>query len=143
MNIYFAGSIRGGRQDAELYQQLIQYLGKYGKVLTEHVGDPTLVVEGEDISDREIYARDLNWLKQCQVLVAEITTPSFGVGYEVATAEHLDLRILLLYRAQFAKQPSAMASGNPRTPVRTYRDIVQAYQHVDDFFQGGPSETDF
>ncbi len=136
MNIYFAGSIRGGRQDAELYQQLIQYLGKYGKVLTEHVGDPTLAVEGEDLSDREIYARDLNWLEQCQALVAEITTPSFGVGYEVAKAEHFGLRILLLYRMQFTKQPSAMASGNPGTPVRTYWDIVQAYHHVDDFFLG-------
>lgn len=35
--IYFAASIRGGRDDVALYSELIKHLGKYGKVLTEHL----------------------------------------------------------------------------------------------------------
>jgi len=38
MKIYFCGSIRAGRQDAELYGRLIEQLKAYGPVLTEHVG---------------------------------------------------------------------------------------------------------
>lgn len=35
--IYFAGSIRGGRVDAALYQRIIQYINKTDVVLTEHI----------------------------------------------------------------------------------------------------------
>ena len=41
-NIYFAGSIRGGRQDVELYLRIVQQLKIYGHVFTEHVADPDL-----------------------------------------------------------------------------------------------------
>ena len=39
LNIYFGGSISGGRNDAALYAEIIKYLEKFGKVLTEHVGN--------------------------------------------------------------------------------------------------------
>ena len=42
MKIYFAGSIRGGRGDAEIYAQIIEFLQGYGEVLTEHIGDTSL-----------------------------------------------------------------------------------------------------
>ncbi|MEZ4526596.1 MAG: hypothetical protein R2941_11810 [Desulfobacterales bacterium] len=42
MKIYFAGSIRGGRDDVEIYRKLIAFLKSFGQVLTEHVGDTGL-----------------------------------------------------------------------------------------------------
>ena len=54
MKIYFSGSIRGGRQDAELYNQLIEEIKKYGDVLTEHVGSSEI---SEEPSDQEILTR--------------------------------------------------------------------------------------
>lgn len=36
--IYFAGSIRGGRDYADLYQRMIHHIQKTDKVLTEHIG---------------------------------------------------------------------------------------------------------
>jgi hypothetical protein len=33
--IYFAGSIRGGREDAALYQRIIQYINKTDVVLKQ------------------------------------------------------------------------------------------------------------
>ena len=47
MKIYFAGAIRGGRNDASRYFQIIKYIGYYGEVLTEHVGSPELRGIGE------------------------------------------------------------------------------------------------
>ena len=49
MKIYFAGSIRGGREEEETYLKLIEHLATYGQVLTEHVGK-----KGIDISEEEI-----------------------------------------------------------------------------------------
>lgn len=46
LKIYFAGSIRGGRQDVQLYARIIRVLQQYGTVLTEHVADPSLEKSG-------------------------------------------------------------------------------------------------
>jgi hypothetical protein len=85
--IYFAGSIRGGRADVPLYSALIERLTSYGDVMTEHVGDYKLSGAGQShLDDRSIHDRDLRWLRKSDVLVAEVTRPSLGVGYELATA---------------------------------------------------------
>ena len=47
MKIYFSGSIRGGRDDAKIYHQIITYLKNFGEVLTEHIGDSSLDSSGE------------------------------------------------------------------------------------------------
>ena len=47
MKIYFAGSIRGGRDDQELYSAMIEELQTYGEVLTEHIGSSDLGNQGE------------------------------------------------------------------------------------------------
>ena len=82
MKVYFAGSIRGGRQDAELYRKVIAALKEKHQVLTEHVGDLSLSTV-EDKGDTAIYEQDTAWLRDCDVVVAECTQMSLGVGYEL------------------------------------------------------------
>lgn len=45
--IYFAASIRGGRDDLPLYQSLIKHCASRGKVLTEHIGQASIEAMGE------------------------------------------------------------------------------------------------
>ena len=107
MKIYFAGSIRGGRGDADIYSQIISFLSNYGKVLTEHVGKNKLTEIGEfQIDDRSIHDRDLNWLKEADIVVAEVTNPSLGVGYEIGRAIDLNKKIkrpFWLHKTQLRK----------------------------------------
>ena len=87
MKIYFAGSIRGGRDDADLYLEIIKYLKNFGEVLTEHVGDNLITSSGESsINDIGIHNRDMDWLISSDIIVAEVTNPSLGVGYEIGRA---------------------------------------------------------
>ncbi len=112
MKIYFAGSIRGGREDSVLYQQIIEYLKTFGEVLTEHVGDPNLTSLGDDGStDKYIHDRDLEWLLNSDVLVAEVTTVSMGVGYEIGRAVESGKKVLCLFRPELGKNLSAMIAG--------------------------------
>ena len=46
MDIYFAGSIRAGREDVDLYLGIIKHLQNYGHVLTEHVADKSISIMG-------------------------------------------------------------------------------------------------
>jgi len=136
MKIYFAGSIRGGREDKKLYLQLIQHLAKYGQVLTEHVGDQKLSDFGEDSqSDDWIYNRDISWVQECDILIAEVSTPSLGVGYEIGKTEDMNKKILCLYKDQPDKRLSAMISGNPNVKIARYETLKDALTLIDNFFK--------
>ena len=127
MKIYFAGSIRAGREDQEIYQQLIRALQDLGPVLTEHVGSPELTDSGDDgPSDAEIYRRDMRWLDESDVVVAEVTVPSLGMGYEIGRAEMLGKPVICLFRQQPGRRLSAMISGNPKLEVREYETVEEA-----------------
>ncbi len=136
MKIYFAGAIRGGREDQARYQALIQYLTTVGEVLTEHVGQADLAAGGEKgLSDRAIYLRDQQWLEQADVVIAEVSTPSLGVGYEIGYAGSLEKKILCLFWAQAPRKLSAMISGNPTLQVAAYTDLTEAQSIIQNFLQ--------
>ncbi len=127
MKIYFAGSIRAGREDQEVYQQLIRGLLELGPVLTEHVGSPELTDAGDDgPSDAEIYRRDMGWLDEADAVVAEVTVPSLGVGYEIGRAEMLGKPVICLFRPGQGRRLSAMISGHPAMAVESYETVEEA-----------------
>jgi nucleoside 2-deoxyribosyltransferase len=134
MKIYFAGAIRGGREDAALYYEMIQYLQSFGAVLTEHVGDMGLTQEGNDgPDDPAIHDRDMAWLKSCDLIVAEVTLPSLGVGYELGWACALNKPILCLFRPENGKRLSAMIAGSNGIVTAGYSDIDQAKEIIRQF----------
>ena len=134
MKIYFAGSIRGGRQDVDIYHQIIKYLGNFGTVLTEHLGDKSLSNLGEDKKDSAfIYERDMDWIRESDVVVVEATQPSLGVGYEIGSSEGKK-PILCLYRPQSDRSLSAMIRGNKNLNVYDYKDIEEVKIIIKDYF---------
>jgi len=134
--IYFAGSISGGRNDIELYQALIRHLDLYGTVLTEHIGNQNMTNLGEDtIADREIYQRDIAWICEADVVIAEVSTPSLGVGYEISKAEELSKPVLCLYRDRENHRLSAMVAGNPKLTIARYTRLEDAIKTIDAFFE--------
>ncbi len=134
MKIYFAGSIRGGREDADLYLRIINYLKMFGEVLTEHVGSPALTSLGDDgPTDKFIHNRDLKWLQISDVLVAEVTCVSMGVGYEIGRAVEAGKAVLCLFRPASAKNLSAMISGCSDLELVNYETLEEAQKAIDSF----------
>ena len=134
MKIYFAGSIRGGREDATLYLQIIEYLKTFGEVLTEHIGDPGLTSAGDDgPTDIYIHNRDLNWLQSSDVLIAEVTTISMGVGYEIGRAVESGKKVLCLFRPDSGKNLSAMISGCEDLKLINYGNFEEAKNAIKKF----------
>ena len=133
---YFAGSIRGGRVDADLYRRMIEFLKQNGTVLTEHVGSKKLnLMEQGRSRDAMIYEQDTAWLKECDMVIAECTCPSLGVGYELAYAEHLGKPCHIFYdRTKI--QLSAMLTGDPYFQIHPYaneEEIFTTLKGVIDF----------
>src|SRR5260370_34097172 len=133
MKIYFSGSVSGGREDVALYLQIILQLKEHGLVLTEHIGDARLDARGEPgLSDVEIHDRDLACLRQADCLVAEVTTPSFGVGYEIGKATEWGKSVLCLFRTENRIVLSPMIAG---AVVREYRNVGELKEIFDEFFK--------
>jgi 2'-deoxynucleoside 5'-phosphate N-hydrolase len=114
MVIYFAGSITGGRGDVAHYREVVAALEAdghrvlAGAVAAEHIGP-----SGEPLTPCDIFERDVGWLSEADVLVAEVSTPSLGVGYEIATMRYKVRRpVIALYRLAFTARCSAMVSGD-------------------------------
>ena len=127
MNIYFACSITGGREFEPVYRLIRAALLSDGHVVpTAHLADSNVKMFEGQVDPREIFERDTAWIRGCQVLVAEVSTPSHGVGYEVGYALSLGKPVLCLFREG---QPiSKMLSGNshPGFTIKDYRDPEEA-----------------
>ena len=134
--VYFSASVRGGREELALYQEWIRRLKTKSRVLTDFLGDGDLEKrEAETVSDREIYARDMTLLEECDLLIAECTAPSLGVGYEIAAAEALGKPVVLLMRKNAPRRLSAMLSGNPRFPLILYEGVAEGWEVLQKYME--------
>lgn len=126
MNIYFACSITGGRAFQPVYEAITRALLSDGhEIPTAHLAEVGVVAEEKVIAPLAVYARDVAWIRDAQALIAEVSVPSHGVGYEIAFALGLGKPVLCLY--QQGRSVSKMISGNPDPNLRIY-----VYETVED-----------
>jgi nucleoside 2-deoxyribosyltransferase len=128
--IYFAGSIRGGREDASLYHRVIAHIQETDTVLTEHVGDLSRSVLEGGSKDIAIYEQDTSWLRESDLVIAECTRPSLGVGYELAYAEKYKKPVYIFYRHK-ETQLSAMLKGDAYFHISSYETEEELMKMID------------
>ncbi len=137
MNLYFAAAIRAGRELQPVYAALVRALQAAGHaVLTEHVASGTIFADEAGQTDAQIFAQDIAYLDRVDALVAEVTIPSLGVGYEIAYALHVrNIPVVCLYRQETSL--SAMLTGNPhpRLTLLPYADLPGALAALDGFLK--------
>lgn len=132
MNIYFACSITGGREFEAVYRQIVAALEADGHIIpTSHLAKAE-ALEGERVlTPRDVYERDVNWIRACDALIAEVSVPSHGVGYEIAFALQIGKPTLCL--SQQGRKVSKMLTGNPDLQVKTYDTVEESIQTARDF----------
>ncbi len=136
MNIYFACSITGGREFEDVYQDLTAALLADGhEVPTAHLAASSVVELEAVVSPVDVYRRDVDWIRNADALIAEVSVPSHGVGYEIGYALSAGKRVLCLSKA--GRKLSKMVSGNPdpKLQVRTYKDNQEAIEFVREFIE--------
>ena len=134
MKIYFACAIAGGRDHAHFYPEFVTHLKNHGQVLTEIFSNNDIFELDAKLNDQDILHRDLKWLNESDIIVAEVSTPSLGVGFEIATALNKGKKVLCLFKNQKGRKLSAMIAGNRDIHIIRYNDIDEVKQKIDDFF---------
>jgi 2'-deoxynucleoside 5'-phosphate N-hydrolase len=132
MKVYFAGSIMGGRENLPIYMHIVEFLKALGhEVPSEHVARPRVLDEESILTPQQVYERDVAWIRISAAVIAEVSTPSLGVGYEIATALHLGLPVLCLHQAELSI--SKLISGNRSIKVSAYADLSELDRHIQEF----------
>jgi hypothetical protein len=119
MKVFFSGSIRGGRGLLSVYHYLCAFIESEGhEVLSGHVADPQLEYMESSMTEQEIFARDMGLLEHSSCLIAEVSIPSTGVGYEICSAVQADIPVLCMYRS--GSHVSSMILGNRDVVLQEY-----------------------
>ena len=135
MNIYFSGSIYGGRQKLDSYKKLVQKLAKFGTVLDPEVADDDVLVQEESSSDNDIFESLVDRLSQADLVFAEVTVPSLGVGYELGYADSHNKRIICVYDKAITPKITTMLRGNNRLKIIPYTDINEIINNLENILK--------
>lgn len=122
MKIFFAGSIRGGRSMLTEYMQIVRLIKNLGHtVVSEHVAYAGLEKAEAKLTEEEIFKSDIKFIDECDCLVADVTMPSIGVGYEICYAISKGKRVVCIYKE--GANVSAMVLGNGRVTNMQYAEV--------------------
>ena len=127
MTIYLACTVRGDRGAVAGLRALVAALESAGHtILTKHLLEDNVEGAESALTERAVYERDIAWLEACDLLIADASGSSFGVGFEVGyvlgRSDRTDQRVVLLYRADRRDRISRLIIGNahPRCTVVPY-----------------------
>ncbi|MBI5934949.1 MAG: nucleoside 2-deoxyribosyltransferase [Chloroflexi bacterium] len=134
MNVYFACSITGGRAYEAVYQAITRALTSDGIVIpTAHLAETGVVDEEKIIEPRVVFERDVNWIRGAQALIAEVSAPSHGVGYEIGLALELGKPVLCLHEQRRAVSKMITGNPHPKLSVKAYETPEQAVELAREF----------
>jgi nucleoside 2-deoxyribosyltransferase len=130
MKIYFGVTVAGDRSAIDTARKVVQLLEQLGhEVLTRHLVDDNAWESDRSISARDVYRRDMAWLEQCELFIAEVSGSSFGLGFETGfLLGATNKRVVLLYRREVEQRISLLISGNAHenctlVPYATFEDV--------------------
>ncbi len=133
MKVYFACSIRSGG-DTSRYLEIIEAIKATGaELLSEVFVHDAINFGGSPLPTDQIYARDTKMIEEADMVIAEVTHPSLGVGYELAYAEKLNKPVLCLFNKDSKTRLSAMIEGNSYNRIVYYTDITTPARDIANF----------
>jgi len=134
LNIYFSCSLTGGRGDQAVYERLVDFLLESGHVVpTAHLARSDVMNLERVVVPEDIYRRDIAWIEACEAVVAEVSTPSHGVGYEIAVALGLRKPVLCCYQQNVVVSKMITGNHSDGLKVEAYVDADHAVAIVEKF----------
>lgn len=130
MNIYFCGSMTFDHSKADDYKEMINRLENYGHVLNKFVGDKQV----HDLDAKDVFLRDTSNLNKADILVADVSVVSMGVGFEIGYFVNKNKPMLILYDKN-KPLPSASVRGISNSKLVGYASITDALNSVDEFMK--------
>jgi nucleoside 2-deoxyribosyltransferase len=134
MDLYFSCSLTGGRQDQPAYAAMVGHLQAHGhRVLTAHLASEAVLTADGELSPEGVFERDTAWLRACDAVIAEVSTPSHGVGFEIAYALERGRPVLCLAREGVRVSKMLTGIRRPGFTFGTYKTPDEALARMEAF----------
>jgi hypothetical protein len=138
VRVYLACTVRGDRSGVLAGRAICQRLEHHGhEVQTKHLLADNVESAEAQLTEADVFRRDLDWLARCDVLVAEASGSSYGVGFEVgyvlSRAADSGQRVVLLYDCHRKHAISRLITGNcdPNCATFGYGSIEELTGFID------------
>jgi len=120
MKIYFGFTVAGDRSQLHVARRMVEFLEGIGhEVLTRHLVSDDAAQMDRAITAQSVYERDMNWLRQSDIFIAEVSGSSFGLGYEAGyVLGSSDKKAVLFYRREVSSRISLLITGNTHPNCR-------------------------
>jgi len=133
MIIYCAGPIKGNTTYQENYSEIVRIVESLGHTaLSERSSkfNPSI-----PLNSKQIYTRDIKWIDGSKIMIAEVSGPSLGVGFEIAYALFVKKIPVLAVYQENAGQISSMISGcnNKNLQIKKISNIDDLTQIIKTF----------
>jgi nucleoside 2-deoxyribosyltransferase len=129
MKIYFGFTVAGDRSSLAFSRQLVELLEGMGhEVLTRHLVSDQAAQMDRAITPQAVYERDMAWLRQSDIFIAEVSGSSFGLGYEAGyVLGSSQKKVVLFYRRDAAPRISLLITGNthPNCRLAPYSEVAE------------------
>lgn len=136
MKIYFAVSLRGGRELLPLYKKIAGLIVSNGHSITNaHVVSDKVFDREEVMTPSEIYKRDMQWMDESDFVFAEVTVVSMGVGYELGRAVEKKKKIYCFYNKAKENSISVMIRGNSNIVIQPYESEVECLLKIEEILK--------
>ena len=131
MKIYISASIYGGRQKIEIYKKIIEKLEEFAEVLNRNVIEEDVIEKETFQDDNDIFEDLENKMRDADLILAEVTVPSLGVGYEIGFADMIGKKVLAIYDLNDVEKVSTMIRGNKRIKLIGYHKIEEIMDNIE------------
>ncbi len=134
MKIYFSASIAGGRKYLAIYKKIVTYLKELGhEVLSEHIIRDDIFSDEERWAPRKVFEQDIKWLDECDVVIAEVSNPSLGVGYEICYALKKGLKVFCAYESGLFISKMITGNTSENLTLFEYQEARELFEKIDQF----------
>jgi nucleoside 2-deoxyribosyltransferase len=129
MKVYFGFTVAGDRSALDTARRIVELLEEMGhQVLTRHLVQDDAAHLDRAITPQMVFERDMDWLRQCDIFIGEVSGSSFGIGFEAGYLLGGSARkALFFYRREAESRISLLITGNthPNCTLAPYSDFSQ------------------
>lgn len=114
MKVYLGFTVAGNRSSVQAAKKILGVLQSMGhQVLTSHLVREDAWDADRTVPPQEIFARDMEWLAQCDIFVAEVSGSSFGLGFETGyLLGATQKKTILFFERGAGERISLLITGN-------------------------------
>jgi len=126
MKVFLTYKSKGNINTLEKIEKITEFLEKKRCIINnKDIRNKNANYLGDKMLDKEILNRNLELIKDADVLIAEITNPSLGVGYQINFAKNLNKKVICLYENQVKQELSPIINGDEDLIIIKYSELKE------------------